>query len=73
MMVSICHSLLSRTREVCSADFISGLITSLKNVKKDVQEMRKGTECGMGFDGWEGFEVGDAVQTYEEVSEKRRL
>ncbi|KAK1817641.1 translation initiation factor IF-2 [Friedmanniomyces endolithicus] len=50
-----------------------GTISSLKNVKKDVQEMRKGTECGMGFEGWEGFEVGDQVQTYEEVSEKRKL
>jgi translation initiation factor IF-2 len=45
----------------------------LKNVKKDVQEMRKGTECGMGFENWEGFEVGDVAQTYEEISEKRRL
>ncbi|KYG50068.1 hypothetical protein M433DRAFT_130715 [Acidomyces richmondensis BFW] len=50
-----------------------GTITSLKNVKKDVQEMRKGTECGMGFEGWEDFEVGDLVQCYEEVQEKRRL
>ncbi|USW59114.1 Putative small GTP-binding protein [Septoria linicola] len=50
-----------------------GLITSLKNVKKDVTEMRKGTECGMGFQDWEGFEVGDQVQTYEEISEKRKL
>lgn len=50
-----------------------GTIASLKNVKKDVQEMRKGTECGMGFEGWEGFEVGDQIQTYEERSEKRTL
>jgi translation initiation factor IF-2 len=50
-----------------------GMISSLKNVKKDVQEMRKGTECGMGFEGWEGFEVGDQIQTYEERSEKRTL
>ncbi|KAK5126398.1 hypothetical protein LTR85_010634 [Meristemomyces frigidus] len=50
-----------------------GTINSLKNVKKDVQEMRKGTECGMGFEGWEAFEVGDQIQTYEEVSERRRL
>lgn len=35
--------------------------------------MRKGTECGIGFDMWEHFKVGDQVQTYEEVSEKRRL
>lgn len=50
-----------------------GTISSLKNVKKDVQEMRKGSECGMGFDGWEAFEVGDQIQTYEEKSEKRTL
>ncbi|KAK3662606.1 translation initiation factor IF-2 [Elasticomyces elasticus] len=50
-----------------------GTISSLKNVKKDVQEMRKGTECGMGFEGWESFEVGDSVQTYEEIREKRKL
>jgi translation initiation factor IF-2 len=50
-----------------------GTIASLKNVKKDVQEMRKGSECGMGFDGWEAFEVGDQIQTYEERSEKRTL
>lgn len=50
-----------------------GTISSLKNVKKDVQEMRKGSECGMGFEGWEGFEVGDQIQTYEENSTKRTL
>ncbi|GAB7346164.1 hypothetical protein MBLNU457_4908t2 [Dothideomycetes sp. NU457] len=50
-----------------------GTITSLKNVKKDVQEMRKGTECGMGFEGWEDFQEGDVVQTYEEKQEKRPL
>ncbi|KAG9905012.1 initiation factor 2, partial [Aureobasidium melanogenum] len=50
-----------------------GTVTSLKNVKKDVQEMRRGTECGMGFDGWEGFEVGDMIQTFEEKTQKRTL
>ncbi|KAK3072705.1 translation initiation factor IF-2 [Teratosphaeriaceae sp. CCFEE 6253] len=55
------------------AKVYDGTISSLKNVKKDVQEMRKGTECGMGFEGWEGFEVGDQVQVYEEIREKRRL
>lgn len=55
------------------ADISTGVVTSLKNVKKDVQEMRKGTECGIGFDGWSGFEEGDQVQTYEEKTEKRTL
>ena len=42
-------------------------------MKKDVTEMRKGTECGIAFEGWGGFEVGDQVQSYEEVVEKRKL
>ncbi|KAI5239627.1 initiation factor 2 [Aureobasidium subglaciale] len=50
-----------------------GIVNSLKNVKKDVQEMRRGTECGMGFDGWENFEVGDMIQTFEERTQKRTL
>ena len=53
--------------------FLAGSINSLKNVKKDVLEMRKGAECGMGFEEWDAFEVGDQVQTYEEMSERRRL
>ena len=50
-----------------------GTISSLKNVKKDVTEMRKDTECGMAFEGWADFEPGDHVQCYEEIHEKRHL
>ena len=53
--------------------FNSGAFSSLKNVKKDVTEMRKDTECGMSFEGWTEFVVGDHVQCYEEVHEKRSL
>ena len=36
--------------------------------------MRKGTECGVGFgDGWADFKIGDLVQSYEEIIEKRTL
>ncbi|KAI9779628.1 MAG: hypothetical protein M1839_007293 [Geoglossum umbratile] len=51
----------------------TGALVSLKNVKKDVNEMRKGGECGMGFENWDCFEVGDQVQCFEEVVEKRTL
>ena len=54
-------------------DLIEGTLSSLKNVKKDVTEMRKGTECGMSFENWTDFEQGDQVQCYEETSEKRAL
>ncbi|QGA13421.1 hypothetical protein EYB26_001071 [Talaromyces marneffei] len=50
-----------------------GSLTSLRNVKKDVTEMRKDTECGLSFQDWVGFQVGDHVQSYEEVVEKRYL
>ena len=50
-----------------------GSLASLKNVKKDVQEMKKGSECGMGFEDWFDFHVGDQIQSYEEKSEKRYL
>lgn len=42
-------------------------------MKKDVEEMRKGSECGMAFADWDGFVVGDQVQAYEEKEEKRCL
>jgi translation initiation factor IF-2 len=48
-------------------------LESLKNVKKDVAEARKGGECGMGFEGWGDFQVGDQIQSYEVKEEKRFL
>ncbi|KAK2015391.1 translation initiation factor IF-2 [Colletotrichum eremochloae] len=50
-----------------------GKIDTLKHGKKDVSEVRKGTECGIAFDGFTDFNVGDQIQTYEEVREKRSL
>ena len=51
----------------------TGVISSLKNQKKDVESMRKDTECGISFEGWEEFQVGDRIQCYEERFEKRTL
>lgn len=51
----------------------TGTISSLKNRKQDAQEMRKGTECGIAFDGWEGFETGDKIQCFEETKQRRTL
>lgn len=51
-----------------------GAVASLRHIKKDVTEMRKGSECGIMFtDGWSAFKVGDAVQCYEENEERREL
>lgn len=73
----VCHypsSLLHQSKHnTNTTDLLLGTLSSLKNVKKDVTEMRKGTECGMSFENWEEFKVGDQVQTYEEILEKRAL
>ncbi|EFQ31784.1 translation initiation factor IF-2 [Colletotrichum graminicola] len=50
-----------------------GKIDTLKHGKKDVNEIRKGTECGIAFEGFTDFQAGDQIQTYEEVREKRSL
>lgn len=47
-----------------------GRIDSLKHVKKEVDEMRKGTECGMAFaDNFQDLQQGDLIQSFyrEEV------
>ncbi|KAJ4404027.1 translation initiation factor IF-2 [Didymella pomorum] len=50
-----------------------GLIDNIKNQKKDVESMRKDTECGISFKDWEDFKIGDKIQCYEETQQKRTL
>ncbi|KAH7401427.1 hypothetical protein BKA66DRAFT_405173 [Pyrenochaeta sp. MPI-SDFR-AT-0127] len=50
-----------------------GVVNSLKNQKKDVEQMRKDTECGVSFEDWADFQIGDRIQCYEEKFEKRTL
>lgn len=50
-----------------------GKLETLMHMKKEVMEMRKGTECGMGFVDFQDLEVGDQIQSYEEIRTKRTL
>ncbi|KAI8961884.1 initiation factor 2 [Daldinia sp. FL1419] len=50
-----------------------GKLETLKHLKKDVSEVHKGTECGIGFAEFQDFQVGDQIQAYEEVVTKRSL
>ncbi|KAJ4292930.1 translation initiation factor IF-2 [Collariella sp. IMI 366227] len=50
-----------------------GVIDTLKHVKKDVDEMKKGSECGMSFAEWDQLQAGDLIQVIEEYTEKRKL
>jgi translation initiation factor IF-2 len=51
----------------------TGKVDTLKHLKKDIQETGKGSECGIGLEGFEDFEVDDEIQAVEEVKEKRTL
>ena len=52
---------------------VTGKIDTLKQAKKDVMEMAKGTECGVGLDDFDDFEADDQIQLYDERYEKRKL
>ena len=51
----------------------AGQLISLKNIKKDITEARKGMECGMSFEDWSDFKEGDQVQSLEEKEVKQHL
>lgn len=64
----------SKTRVLRKKEVLfDGALESLKNVQRDVDEMKKDTDCGMAFSGWSNFKPGDVVQCYEVHEEKRKL
>ncbi|KAH6638563.1 mitochondrial translation initiation factor 2 [Truncatella angustata] len=50
-----------------------GKLESFKHGKKDIDEARKGGECGIGFELFQDLEQGDQIQAIEEVQTKRTL
>lgn len=69
----VTNGLVSRANEVRvlrgkdRREVFRGRLDTLRHVKKDVTEMRKGTECGMALDGFDQVEVGDVVQCFTTV------
>lgn len=69
----VTNGLVSRANEVRvlrgndRREVFRGRLDTLRHVKKDVAEMRKGTECGMALDGFDQVEVGDVVQCFTTV------
>ena len=51
---------LTRNRE----QIYEGRVTSLKHFKEEVREMSEGQECGIGLEGFEEFEPGDAMECF---------
>ncbi|KAF8312728.1 initiation factor 2 [Cantharellus anzutake] len=51
----------------------NGSLDTLKQLKKDITEVRKGSECGMSFTNFAGFKDGDRIQTYDVIEKPGRL
>jgi translation initiation factor IF-2 len=50
-----------------------GELESLRRFKDDVQEVRSGTECGIGVKNYTDVQVGDQIEVFEQVKVKRTL
>ncbi|KAG0336458.1 hypothetical protein BG000_006562 [Podila horticola] len=50
-----------------------GKLSTLRRIKEDIQEAKKGTECGMEFDGFQDFKEGDVIQSVKKVEVLRKL
>ncbi|WP_279010181.1 translation initiation factor IF-2 [Synergistes jonesii] len=53
--------------------FWSGDLSSLKHFKDDVREIKAGNECGLSFEKFQDFKVGDVIEAYEILKEKKAL
>jgi translation initiation factor IF-2 len=51
----------------------TGELASLKRFKDDVKEVAQGYECGLNIHNFNNIEVGDIVESYEQVEVKRKL
>jgi translation initiation factor IF-2 len=45
----------------------------LKRFKEDVNEVKKGFECGMSIENFNDIKVGDIIEGYDNVEVKREL
>jgi translation initiation factor IF-2 len=50
-----------------------GELESLRRFKDDVQEVRAGTECGIGVKNYNDVKVGDQIEVFEQVRVERKL
>lgn len=50
-----------------------GGLESLRRFKEDANEVRQGTECGIGVKNYNDVKVGDQIEAFEKVEVKRTL
>lgn len=46
---------------------VLGSLETMRHLKKDVMEARKGTECGLSVAGFEDLQEGDMIQMFERI------
>ena len=51
----------------------TGTIETLKHLKKDTNEVRKGTECGISFHGFTDVKEGDEIIAFTKFEVARHL
>jgi translation initiation factor IF-2 len=51
----------------------SGKLDTLKHVKTDVNEVRKGTQCGLSIHGFDDVKEGDEIVTFTSFEKPREL
>jgi translation initiation factor IF-2 len=48
-------------------------LNAFKHFKKDINEASKGLECGMAFENFTGFAVGDKISAYQITKVPRKI
>jgi len=49
------------------ANRLKGSLDTMRQLKKDVTEVRKGTECGLSFKEFSDLQAGDVIQMYDKI------
>lgn len=50
-----------------------GKLKTLKRFKEDVKEVKENFECGIAFENYEDIKVGDTVEVFEVIEERKQL
>jgi translation initiation factor IF-2 len=63
----------SRRTGNCCSSYLLGPFETLRHLKKDVTELRKGIEGGLSIKGFDAFREGDLIQTYSTIEKPGQL
>jgi len=59
--------MISWCRSANSQALTAGSLDTMRHLKKDVVEVRKGLECGLSFSGFGDLREGDLIQMYQKI------